>query len=274
MAMTVPPRVTLCMILRDEHELLADCLRSARAVVGEIVALVDDRTTDDTIAIARNYGARVETFTWTDDFAAARNASIDRARGAWILVLDADDRLLPAGARAVRAASGLNATRIYSGQTVHGYMLEIEERTCGGRVLGRAPSSARLFPRSEELRYVGIVHEEVQCLPDPSATRWALIDGGPHIAHLGYDRRLFAERDKDDRNVRLLERRLVSEPYNPYVRYYLAKHHWWMGRAALAGHWARQALRPEMRPQLHAEHQAELVRLTNLLAGRAGITAP
>lgn len=255
------PRVSLCMILRDEQDLLLDCLESARPVVDEIVALIDDRTTDATAEIARGYGARVLPYRWRDDFAAARNASIDAARGAWVLVLDADDRLLPAGVRAVEAAVGRG--RRYGDTIVHGYVFEISERDRQGHELVRAQSSGRLFPRRRQLRYVGSVHEEVFYLPEPGATRWAQIEGGPHIAHLGYDRELFTARGKDARNVNMLMRRHELEPDNPYVAFYLAKHHWWMRRYAVAAYWAGEALRPELISRLQPDHRRELWRIAD-----------
>lgn len=245
--------VSLCMILLNEHELVGECLRSAQPVVDEIVALVDDRTTDATATICRRFGAHVEPYVWQDDFAAARNASIELATGDWILVLDADDTLLQAGRRAVKAAVALRDVR--TSLDVHGFVFEISERDRHGRELFQAQSSGRLFPRSPELRYAGIVHEEVAYRGDTRATRWAMVDNGPHIAHVGYDRDLFARRGKDERNLRLLARRRQLEPDNVYVLRDLARHHYFMRRYANAEHYAAEAL---ARPGLAPEHRREL----------------
>lgn len=246
--------VSLCMILLNEQDLVGECLRSAQPVVNEIVALVDDRTTDRTAAICQRFGAYVMPWHWCDDFAAARNASIDLARGDWILVLDADDTLLPAGQRAVRAAVGLRD--IGTSLNVHGFVFEISERDRHGREVFRAQSSGRLFPHSPELRYAGIVHEEIAYRGDLTATRWAMVDNGPHIAHVGYDRGLFAARGKDERNLRLMERRLELEPDNAYVLRDLARHHFYMRRYDQAERYAWQALQNPAR--LAPEHRREL----------------
>ena len=86
------PSISLCLIVRNEARFLAACLASAAGVASQIV-VVDTGSTDGTPDLARELGARVYDFAWVDDFAAARNAGQEKARGAWTLWLDADDRL-------------------------------------------------------------------------------------------------------------------------------------------------------------------------------------
>lgn len=87
--------LSLCMIVRDESEVLARCLESVAGVADETI-IVDTGSTDDTVAIARSFGAEIEFFKWIDDFAAARNHSFNFATRPYILWLDADDVVLPA----------------------------------------------------------------------------------------------------------------------------------------------------------------------------------
>src|SRR5690606_19791317 len=90
--MSDTPTLTLCMIARNEEAHLARCLQSVRDLVDEIV-LVDTGSTDRTVAIAEAFDARVFHVAWQDDFSLARNASLEEARGDWILVLDADETI-------------------------------------------------------------------------------------------------------------------------------------------------------------------------------------
>ena len=82
--------LALCMIVKDEEAHLGCCLESVKGLVDEIV-VVDTGSTDRTVEIARQYGARVFSYGWHDDFAAARNVSLSHAGADWILVLDADE---------------------------------------------------------------------------------------------------------------------------------------------------------------------------------------
>src|ERR1700733_750270 len=94
--------ISLCMIVRDEEAMLGDCLASVRGVVDDVV-VVDTGSRDATKRIAVEGGARVFDFVGCDDFAAARNESPRHARGQWVLVLDADERLAPGSAAVLRA---------------------------------------------------------------------------------------------------------------------------------------------------------------------------
>src|SRR5205085_8623718 len=79
-------------IVKNEEKYLRGCLESVQGAVDEIV-VVDTGSTDSTIAIAEEFGAKVVHFAWTDDFSAARNVSLDHATGDWAFWLDADERL-------------------------------------------------------------------------------------------------------------------------------------------------------------------------------------
>ena len=86
--------LTLCMIVKNEEATLSRTLDSVKGVVDEMV-VVDTGSGDRTREIARESGARVYEFEWCDDFAAARNECLKHAQGDWILVLDADEVLVP-----------------------------------------------------------------------------------------------------------------------------------------------------------------------------------
>lgn len=86
--------LSLCMIVRDESEVLARCLESVAGVADELV-IVDTGSLDGTVDIARSFGAKIGHFEWIDDFAAARNHSFGLATRPYILWLDADDVVLP-----------------------------------------------------------------------------------------------------------------------------------------------------------------------------------
>ena len=86
------PTLSLCMIVKNEEETLPQCLEPVKDVFDQIV-VVDTGSEDNTVEIAKNYGAEVHYFPWIDDFSAARNESLKHATGDWIFWLDADDRM-------------------------------------------------------------------------------------------------------------------------------------------------------------------------------------
>ena len=89
--------ISLCMIVRDEEQVLARCLDSVREAVDEIV-IVDTGSLDRTKEIAWKYTDLVFDFVWRDDFSAARNYAFSRASKEYCMWLDADDVLTPANA--------------------------------------------------------------------------------------------------------------------------------------------------------------------------------
>ena len=152
---------------------------SVRALVDEMV-VVDTGSTDATREVAAAAGARVHEIPWQDDFAAARNASLDLCRGRWILVLDADEVIAPASRGPLRAwvrahdAAGARAalsvdTRNYQPEGVwrRGWQrvpdLDPHGLPGGPPSLGFVTSrKVRLFPRRRRIRFRGCLHETVE----------------------------------------------------------------------------------------------------------------
>ena len=84
--------ISLCMIMKDEEKRLARCLNSVRKLVDEII-IVDTGSSDNSIEIAKSYGAQVLIDPWQDDFSRPRNIGIKQARGDYIFIMDADEMI-------------------------------------------------------------------------------------------------------------------------------------------------------------------------------------
>ena len=84
--------LSVCLIVKNEEEVLDGCLADVAEFADEIV-VVDTGSSDKTKAISRRYTDKVYDFVWVDDFAAARNASFQRATGDYVMWIDADDRI-------------------------------------------------------------------------------------------------------------------------------------------------------------------------------------
>ncbi|MBK8101541.1 MAG: glycosyltransferase [Planctomycetes bacterium] len=204
------PKVSLCMIARNEERFLADCLQQARAAVDEIV-LVDTGSTDRTIAIAESFGAKVVQRPWDDDFSAPRNEALRHATGDWILVLDADEFLVGDACARIR--------ELVTDASVSGYHLHFTNLYTGGKTLG--VMMVRLFRNLPGIEYQNVIHEQVT----PSLTRIGgelgliLSQCDVEVEHHGYTDELMASRAKNERNERLFQKQLARHPDDIYSLY-------------------------------------------------------
>lgn len=198
--------IALAMIVRDEEPRLAAALDSARALVDEIV-VVDTGSVDDTIAVARAGGARVEHFTWVDDFAAARNHALHHLDADHVLILDADERC---------RADHPDVLRAWSADAPPGTagIVTVESITeSDGAQMMTTTTSIRMLPRAG--RYVGRVHEM------PSGHTHTSPVPGLVIGHDGYLPATVAR--KRGRNERLLRAVLAEQPDDPYLLFQLGR---------------------------------------------------
>lgn len=89
--MFLEPKISFCMIVKNEEFFIEECLKNIVALAYEII-VIDTGSTDNTKAIASKY-AKVYDYTWQDDFSHARNYSLSLATGDWVFILDADELL-------------------------------------------------------------------------------------------------------------------------------------------------------------------------------------
>ena len=201
------------MIVRDERANLEACLESARDAVDEI-CVVDTGSKDGTAELAAELGASVDSFRWQDNFAAARNASLGLASGQWVLVLDADERIVEPRLARERLMDFASQSAGFGGQVV------IESPLAGGEGSETSLSlTTRFFPRAPEWFFHGRIHEQVLCdgrAPKRRST-------GVRVEHLGYLDEVIASKDKLARNERLLITSLQQDGPDSYVAYHLGQ---------------------------------------------------
>ena len=163
--------VSLCMIVKNEKDHLARCLRSVKPVVDEII-LVDTGSNDETKDIARLFGAQVYDFSWVDDFSKARNFSLSKASGDWIFVLDADETISDKDyeklKRVLETTQSLPAAFRIQTRNYSNHANTVGFRTNPGEVLeeegiGWFPSEkVRIFTNDPRIRFEYPVHELVE----------------------------------------------------------------------------------------------------------------
>src|SRR6266481_1881193 len=88
--------LSVCLLTRNQEMDLPRALRSVAGLADEVI-VADTASTDGTAQVAAGLGAKVVQFPWNDDFAAGRNFATGQAIGDWVLWLNADEELLPAG---------------------------------------------------------------------------------------------------------------------------------------------------------------------------------
>jgi len=194
--------VTVSMIVKDEEQYLADCLKSVQPIADEII-VVDTGSTDDTVEIALDHDAEVRTHEWHDHFADARNDSIDCARGDWVLWLDADERLTEASYDFIR---GLGQP-----DKPVGYICTIKSAREDFKFYTTSINT-RLFANHFGVQFKHRVHEQL----DQEKLQGRLVNSPVEFLHLGYNSEA-ANARKRARNIPLMEQQLESDPNNPYV---------------------------------------------------------
>jgi len=197
--------ISACMIVKNEEKLLPQCLESIKDVVDEII-IVDTGSTDRTVQIAEEFGAKVYHHAWEDNFSKHRNQSISYATGGWIFIIDADEELdtesAPTLRRAVQEAScPMIAVMVRS-------YIHKSDLTTGGL-------SVRLFKNGLGAHYTGLVHNQLK--------KTGKVQYSPIVLwHYGYDLGEDEMREKRKRSLKLLLQQAEMAPNDPITHHHLA----------------------------------------------------
>jgi tetratricopeptide (TPR) repeat protein len=201
--------LSLSMIVRDEAERLAACLRSVQGFVDEMV-VVDTGSSDDTVAIAEGLGATVHRIDWPGDFAPARNQALQWVSGDWVLVLDADEQLRPEAREPMRQLMEQPELLLVN-------LLRQEL----GALQSPYSNVSRLFRRHPAIRwsraYHSLVDDSVAALLQREP-HWRIADcSTPALLHDGYRPELLSAGNKAARLRAAMEAELLARPDDPYA---------------------------------------------------------
>ena len=204
------PKLTLCMIAKDEEAFLPSCIERVLDIVDEIV-LVDTGSTDKTVEIAESFGAKILHHPWEGDFSKPRNVGLAAATGDWILVLDPDELVMEDSLPLFR--------QLIESDRACGYHMRFMNEHEEGRTQG--VTMVRLFRKLPGIYYEYEIHEQVapSLVREAEAMNLALFPSKIEVLHYGYSSEVMEERGKYERNMAIFAKQLERDPTNVYCLY-------------------------------------------------------
>ncbi|MFC7373024.1 glycosyltransferase [Fictibacillus iocasae] len=227
-------KVSACLIAKNESKNIQRCLQSLMNVSDEII-LVDTGSTDDTVKIAKEQGAKVFPYKWDNNFANAKNYALNLAKGDWIVFLDADEYLEKSTEKNLRQVlSQIHSKKKYD--TVQCRM--IHTNGYKGNVISENPA-IRIFRNDKQTRFEGAIHEKP--LKNSKPLNSVLINNFELIIyHTGYELSILQTKFK--RNLALLKTQEKNNQIDHMTYYYLSASYSNLGRDDLAIKYAKLAL--------------------------------
>lgn len=242
--------LSLCMIIKDEADMLPSFIESVSGLWDEW-CVYDTGSQDNSIELLHKAGAKVQNGRWEGDFAQARNESLAMATGDWILFLDADERptkeLCHEIKQLIERPDAGAATVIIQNQLPHGHIQETP--------------LLRLFRNNDSIRFHHRIHEDVfeAVTSYLKGTGLKLVNLHGKVKHLGYVREHADERNKKERDLKLLRKCVEDNPQDYYSWYKLLE---------LARFWNDQKLWQDTAKEFFPNfNKAKTVQLTGRYAG-------
>ena len=188
-------KISACYIVKNEAKNLAKSIKSLKNQVNEIV-VVDTGSTDNTIVVARKLGARVYNFPWQDDFSKARNFALSKAKGDWLVLLDADEYFTAKTAGNIRQV-------IRQAQQADALLIQMVNYDVDKAEIQDYFYQLRIVRNQQGLHYEGKIHEELKLSEGKSMKFLRVLPEMLEIYHTGYASSV--SRQKLERNLKLLQ---------------------------------------------------------------------
>lgn len=201
--MKTVPKISCCMMVKDEEKDIRRCLESIKGHVDEII-VVDTGSTDRTVELVSEYTDKIYHHPWENDFSKHRNQSISYASGDWILILDADEELV----------NGQDLKRAVLDGEMDSIGFNVYDFSGKGELIA-VSNSARMFRSGLGIHYEGIVHNKLTGFKHVKITEL-------NINHYGYQQNSEMDHKKFLRTSALLKKQIESDPDNPLLHLYLS----------------------------------------------------
>lgn len=219
-------RLSQCMIVKNEEQNIERALSWGKDVVCEQI-VVDTGSTDRTVELAQNMGAKVYHFAWNDDFSAAKNYAIEQASGDWIAFLDADEYFSKKDAKKLMDI----LERVNADLRIAFVRTKMAHLNQDGSIMG-VTFHDRVFRNHANVRYCNRIHEVVQNCGDSELWMFDAQDE-LMILHTGYGTQVNRPQ-KAMRNINLLKKELEQSPRDGHVLQYLGDSYDMAGEKELA----------------------------------------
>lgn len=239
--------ISFCIITKNEEENLKRCISSIMKLCpDDEIVVADTGSTDGTVTMATELGAKVFNFEWIDDFSAARNFVAEKAGGEIIVMLDSDEELTSIDRESLIQIFHKNSDTVGRIE-IHNLINSGDENTAGVEWISRVYSPAGYH-------YTGKVHEQIACIgSDRSPDDKNVIDISIKANHYGYALSPEEKSKKADRNIVLLLKELneeKAEDKKPYIYYQLGKSFYFKGDYEKASEHFSKALEYDLDPRL------------------------
>ncbi len=250
-------RISQCMIVKNEEENIRQALSWGKDMMWEQI-VVDTGSTDRTVEIAREMGAKIFFFPWIDDFAAAKNYAIDQAKGDWIAFLDADEYMVPDGIQkmwiAFEQIAGKNLDGIFTGW---------QHLDDNGNIFSSG-SQVRFFRNDPDIRYRRRIHEQLSSISGRKL-RYGDVVQDISIFHTGYQSAFLFGRNKSKRNRKLILEEINEHPEDHEMLGYMGDDCFSVKEKEDAREWYLKAIQA-MPASLDSSDQRSALTFSNLLS--------
>ncbi len=225
-------KISGCLIVKNEAEDLARCVKSMLPILDELI-IVDTGSTDNTIEIAKRYTNKIFSYNWNNDFAAARNYAISKAKMPWIIFLDADEYFSERSLKNIRRTID-NENGKADAFLINGYDIVAP----GGEIKDKF-TVVRVFRNNPKLRYQGRIHESLR-----KKGQLLIVDCTDIIElfHTGYAKDVIGKKNKNERNLMLLLEEVEERPDDGNIHFYLSLQYMSIGDYKKVMEHARKAL--------------------------------
>lgn len=194
--------LTLCMIVKNEENVLNRCLMSIHSLVDEII-IIDTGSVDNTVEIASRYTDKIFHFKWTEDFSEARNYAGKFATSKWIIYLDADEYVDKENF--VNALSELKKS-LESNDKIDAFVVnQINFLGDFSNSTGVCPTT-RLYKNKNNIKFKRKIHEQLH--KDEGILFIEKIN--LNIFHTGYNAENIKDKNKSERNLKLITQEIEN----------------------------------------------------------------